>query len=146
MKLKTLISILTYNTTQGQNATVNSGLFEILWKDRDDLLKKIKNLYSSFEDTTDSMNSPENITDFIINEMSNKIQIYNKKEVPEIELLGKAPQDNLELIEVLKLIIDDRTKEENDKDGSFFIRLNNDELYNIFSLEEWRQMQLNKIV
>lgn len=146
MKLKTLISILTYNTTQGQNATVNSGLFEILWKDRDDLLKKIKNLYSSFEDTTDSMNSPENITDFIINEMSNKIQIYNKREVPEIELLGKAPQDNLELIEVLKLIIDDRTKEENDKDGSFFIRLNNDELYNIFSLEEWRQMQLNKIV
>jgi hypothetical protein len=91
------------------------------------------------------MNNPEVITDLIIN-MSDKIQIYQKQELPEEELLKRAPKDDLELIDTLKKIIEDRNIVENKRDGSFFIELNRDELYEIFSLESLRQRQLNKII
>jgi rRNA pseudouridine-1189 N-methylase Emg1 (Nep1/Mra1 family) len=85
------------------------------------------------------------ITDLIIN-MSDKIQIYQKQEIPEVELLKRVPKDNVELIDTLKQIIENRNIEENKIDGSFFIELNSDELYEIFSLESLRQRQLNKII
>jgi hypothetical protein len=134
MKLKTLINILT-----------SSGRLKIYWKDRDELLSQIIHRHSSFEDSTDPMNNPEVITDLIIN-MSDKIQIYQKQELPEEELLKRAPKDDLELIDTLKKIIEDRNIVENKRDGSFFIELNRDELYEIFSLESLRQRQLNKII
>ena len=127
MKLKTLISILK-----------SSGKIEIFWKDQ--------HIHSCFEDSTDPMNNPEVITDFILNEMSDKVKIYKKQEVPEVELMKRAPKDNLELIDTLKQIIENRNIEEDKKDGSFFIDLTSDILYELFSLEEWRQKQLNKIV
>jgi hypothetical protein len=139
MKLKTLINILT---------TTNSYKTErvkIYWKDREELLSKIIDRHTSFEDSTEPMNNPEVITDLIIN-MSDKIKIYQKQELPEEELLKRAPKDNLELIDTLKQIIEDRNIVENKRDGSFFIELNRDELYEIFSLESLRQRQLNKII
>jgi hypothetical protein len=134
MKLKTLINILT-----------SSGRLKIYWKDRDELLSQIIHRHSSFEDSTEPMNNPVMITDLIIN-MSDKIQIYQKQEIPEVELLKRAPKDDLELIDTLKKIIENRNIEENKIDGSFFIELNSDELYEIFSLESLRQRQLNKII
>jgi hypothetical protein len=134
MKLKTLINILT-----------SSGRLKIYWKDRDELLSQIIHRHSSFEDSTEPMNNPVMITDLIIN-MSDKIQIYQKQEIPEVELLKRVPKDNVELIDTLKQIIENRNIEENKIDGSFFIELNSDELYEIFSLESLRQRQLNKII
>jgi hypothetical protein len=138
MKLKTLINILI-------NSAYKTERVKIYWKDREELLSKIIDRHSSFEDSTDPMNNPEVITDLIIN-MSDKIQIYQKQELPEEELLKRAPKDNLELIDTLKKIIEDRNIVENKRDGSFFIELNRDELYEIFSLESLRQRQLNKII
>jgi hypothetical protein len=138
MKLKTLINILI-------NSAYKTERVKIYWKDRDELLSQIIDRHSSFEDSTDPMNNPEVITDLIIN-MSDKIQIYQKQELPEEELLKRAPKDNLELIDTLKKIIEDRNIVENKRDGSFFIELNRDELYEIFSLESLRQRQLNKII
>ena len=138
MKLKTLINILI-------NSAYKTERVKIYWKDRDELLSNIIDRHSSFEDSTDPMNNPEVITDLIIN-MSDKIQIYQKQELPEEELLKRAPKDDLELIDTLKKIIEDRNIVENKRDGSFFIELNRDELYEIFSLESLRQRQLNKII
>ena len=135
MKLKTLINILR-----------SSGKVEIFWKNREELLSHIQHIHSSFEDSTDPMNNPEVITDFILNEMSDKVKIYQRQEVPEVEIMKRAPKDNLELIDTLKQIIENRNIEEDKKDGSFFIDLTSDILYELFSLEEWRQKQLNKIV
>ena len=135
MKLKTLINILK-----------SSGKIEIFWKNREELLSHIQHIHSSFEDSTDPMNNPEVITDFILNEMSDKVKIYQRQEVPEVEIMKRAPKDNLELIDTLKQIIENRNIEEDKKDGSFFIDLTSDILYELFSLEEWRQKQLNKIV
>jgi hypothetical protein len=138
MKLKTLINILI-------NSAYKTERVKIYWKDREELLSKIIDRHSSFEDSTEPMNNPEVITDLIIN-MSDKIQIYQKQELPEEELLKRAPKDDLELIDTLKKIIEDRNIVENKRDGSFFIELNRDELYEIFSLESLRQRQLNKII
>ena len=135
MKLKTLINILK-----------SSGKIEIFWKNREELLSHIQHIHSSFEDSTDPMNNPEVITDIILNEMSDKVKIYQRQEVPEVEIMKRAPKDNLELIDTLKQIIENRNIEEDKKDGSFFIDLTSDILYELFSLEEWRQKQLNKIV
>ena len=142
MKLKTLINILR-----------SSGKVEIFWKDREELLSHIQHIHSCFEDSTDPMNNPVVITDFILNEMSDKVKIYQRQVYetafgvrPEVELMKRDPKDNLELINTLKQIIENRNIEENKKDGSFFIDLTSDILYELFSLEEWRQKQLNKIV
>lgn len=135
MKLKTLINILR-----------SSGKIEIFWKDREELLSHIQHIHSSFEDSTDPMNNPEVITDIILNEMSDKVKIYQRQEVPEVELMKRAPKDNLELIDRIKQIIENKNSKEGKRDGSFFIDLTSDILYELFSLEEWRQKQLNKIV
>jgi hypothetical protein len=68
MKLKTLINILI-------NSAYKTERVKIYWKDREELLSKIIDRHSSFEDSTEPMNNPEVITDLIIN-MSDKIQIY----------------------------------------------------------------------
>ena len=135
MKLKTLINILR-----------SSGKVEIFWKDREELLSHIQHIHSSFEDSTDPMNNPEVITDIILNEMSDKVKIYQRQEVPEVEIMNWAPKDNLEIIDTLKQIIENKNSKEGKRDGSFFIDLTSDILYELFSLEEWRQKQLNKIV
>ena len=135
MKLKTLINILR-----------SSGKVEIFWKDREELLSHIQHIHSSFEDSTDPMNNPEVITDIILNEMSDKVKIYQRQEVPEVEIMNWAPKDNLEIIDTLKQIIENKNSKEDERDGSFFIDLTSDILYELFSLEEWRQKQLNKIV
>lgn len=135
MKLKTLINIL-----QSSGSTK-----KILWKERGELYLQIKLIHSSFEDSTDPLSSPEVIVDSIL-QMTDKIRIYQREEIREEELIKKVSQDNVELIDTLKKIISEENAEESKKEGSFFIELNKDELYELFSLEEWRQKQLNKIV
>jgi hypothetical protein len=78
--------------------------------------------------------------------MTDKIRIYQREEIREEELIKKVSQDNVELIDTLKKIISEKNAEESKKEGSFFIELNKDELYNLFSLQEWRQKQLNELV
>ena len=135
MKLKTLVNI-----SQSFGRTK-----KILWKERGELLREIKDIHAAFEDSTDSLNSPEVITDSIL-KMTDKIHIYQREEIREEEIIKKVPKDKLELIDTLNKIIVKRNIEESEKEGSFFIELDKDELYNLFSLEEWRQKQLNKIV
>ena len=135
MKLKTLINIL-----QSSGSTK-----KILWKERGELYLQIKLIHSSFEDSTEPLSSPEMIVDSIL-QMTDKIRIYQRAEIREEEIIKKVPQDNVELIDTLKKIISERNDEESKKEGSFFIELNNDELYELFSLEEWRQKQLNRLV
>jgi hypothetical protein len=135
MKLKTLINIL-----QSSSSTE-----KILWKERGELYLQIKLIHSSFEDSTDPLSSPEMIVDSIL-QMTDKIRIYQREEIREEELIKKVSQDNVELIDTLKKIISEKNAEESKKEGSFFIELNKDELYNLFSLQEWRQKQLNELV
>lgn len=135
MKLKTLINIL-----QSSGSTK-----KILWKERGELYLQIKLIHSSFEDSTDPLSSPEVIVDSIL-QMTDKIRIYQREEIREEELIKKVSQDNVELIDTLKKIISERNDEESKKEGSFFIELNKDELYELFSLEEWRQKQLNRLI
>lgn len=139
MKLQTLISILT-----------SSGPLKIYWRDREELLSQITYRHSSFQDSTETMNNPVVITDLIIN-MSDKIQIYQKQEIHEVEILKRAndlpsSKDDVKLIDTLKQIIENKNIEENKKDGSFFIELNKDDLYELFSLEIFRKRQLDKLI
>lgn len=150
MKLKSLINLLLRNS----NDSFELRRVEILWKKREELLHQIESIHTSFEDSTDALNSPEVITDSIINEMFDKVQIYNKKDdvyQSNIQLAFKKARGfdfyndltDEELIQKIKLkhnIIEEQ------KEGSYFIQLSNDELYHLFSLEEWRQKQLNKLV
>ena len=133
MKLKTLINILPGSTKK------------ILWKERGELYLQIKLIHSSFEDSTDPLISPEVIVDSIL-QMTDKISIYQRGEIIEEEIIKKVPKDNVELIDTLNKIILKRNAEESLKDGSFTIELNKDELYELFSLEEWRQKQLNQLI
>ena len=135
MKLKTLISIL----------LKTRGFQIIFWKTREELLQKIEDTFSSFEDSTDLLNNPEVIVDSIL-QMTDKISIYQREEIREEELIKKVPKEDVELIDTLNKIILKRNAEESLKDGCFFIELNNDELYELFSLEEWRQKQLNQLI
>lgn len=135
MKLKTLINIL-----QSSGSTK-----KILWKERGELYLQIKLIHSSFEDSTDPLSNPEVIVDSIL-QMTDKIRIYQREEIREEELIKKVSQDNVELIDTLKKIISEKNAEESKKEGSFFIELNKDELYELFSLEEWRQKQLNRLI
>jgi hypothetical protein len=139
VKLQTLISILT-----------SSGPLKIYWRDREELLSQITYRHSSFQDSTETMNNPVVITDLIIN-MSDKIQIYQKQEIHEVEILKRAndlpsSKDDVKLIDTLKQIIENKNIEENKKDGSFFIELNKDDLYELFSLEIFRKRQLDKLI
>ena len=134
MKLKTLITIL-----------ASSGRTQLIWKEREGLLKQVERIHSSFEDSTEPMSNPEVITDSIL-EMTDKISIYQRSQIDEIEILKRMPENEVEHIENLKKIIEKRNLEESKKEGSFVIHLTNDELYSLFSLEEMRQKQLNKIV
>lgn len=141
MKLKTLINIL-----------LSTGKIELFWKDRDELLEEIKEIHSSFEDSTDLMNTPEVIVNSIL-EMSDKIKVYKKIQLDSNKIqysLDKMrsgdffkSQSDKELIEKITL---KHNAVEDGKDGSYFIQLTNDELYQLFSLEELRQSQLNKLV
>jgi len=135
MKLKTLISIL----------LKTRGVQIFFWKTREELLQKIEDTFSSFEDSTDLLNNPEVIVDSII-QMTDKISIYQREEIREEELIKKVPKEDVELIDTLNKIILKRNAEESLKDGSFTIELNKDELYELFSLEEWRQKQLNQLI
>lgn len=134
MKLKTLITIL-----------ASSGRTQLIWKEREGLLKQVERIHSSFEDSTEPMSNPEVITDSIL-EMTDKISIYQRSQIDEIEILKRMPENEVEHIENLKKIIEKRNLEESKKEGSFVIHLTNDELYSLFSLEEMRLKQLNKIV
>ena len=135
MKLKTLISIL----------LKTRGVQIFFWKTREELLQKIEDTFSSFEDSTDLLNNPEVIVDSIL-QMTDKISIYQREEIREEELIKKVPKEDVELIDTLNKIILKRNAEESLKDGCFFIELNKDELYELFSLEEWRQKQLNRLI
>jgi len=135
MKLKTLISIL----------LKTRGVQIFFWKTREELLQKIEDTFSSFEDSTDLLNNPEVIVDSIL-QMTDKISIYQREEIREEELIKKVPKEDVELIDTLNKIILKRNAEESLKDGSFTIELNKDELYELFSLEEWRQKQLNQLI
>ena len=135
MKLTTLINIL-----QSSGSTK-----KILWKERGELYLQIKLIHSSFEDSTDPLSSPDVIVDSIL-QMTDKISIYQREEIREEELIKKVSQDNVELIDTLNKIILKRNAEESLKDGCFTIELNKDELYELFSLEEWRQKQLNRLI
>lgn len=123
MKLRTLVNIL------------GNGRVEIFWKEREGLLSEINSIHSSFVGSDDLLNIPDIITDYILNIMSDRIQIYKKKKI-----------EDKQHFQELSRIISRKNEEEEKKDGSFFIELNNDELYELFSLEEWRQKQINKII
>ena len=147
MKLKTLISILlkTRSNIEAAHFGTVKGVQIFFWKTREELLQKIEDTFSSFEDSTDLLNNPEVIVDSIL-QMTDKISIYQREEIREEELIKKVPKEDVELIDTLNKIILKRNAEESLKDGSFTIELNKDELYELFSLEEWRQKQLNQLI
>ena len=94
MKLKTLISIL----------LKTRGVQIFFWKTREELLQKIEDTFSSFEDSTDLLNNPEVIVDSIL-QMTDKISIYQREEIREEELIKKVPKEDVELIDTLNKII-----------------------------------------
>ncbi len=134
MRLKTLIGI---SRSAGRN--------RILWKNRQELLSQIIQLHTDFQDSTDSMNSPEIITDSIL-QMSDSISLYQRSQIDEVEILNRMPESEVKHIESLKRIIERRNLEESKKEGSFVIELSENELYHLFSLDHWREKQLNKLV
>ena len=134
MNLKSLIQIL-----------ISSGRNKILWKQKEELLNHIRQIHSDFRGCTDGMNDPEIITDLIL-QMSDKISIYQKDQIHEVEILKNIPENKVSVIENLKSIIEKRNLEESKKEGSFVIKLSEDELYRLFSLGYWREKQLNKLV
>lgn len=134
MNLKSLIRIL-----------ISSGRNKILWKTNQELISKIREIHSDFKGSTDGMNCPEIICDSIL-QISDRISIYQKAQIDEVEILKRVPESEVKHIENLKKIIEKRNLEESKKEGSFVIELNEDELYRLFSLEYRREKQLNKLV
>lgn len=140
MNLKSLIRIL-----------ISSGRNKILWKTNQELISKIREIHFDFRGSLDGMNEPEIICDSIL-QMSDRISIYQRGQINEVEILNRiitntqAVIKKVKHIENLKKIIEKRNLEESKKEGSFVIELNEDELYRLFSLEYRREKQLNKLV
>jgi len=146
MKLRTLVNILLSTHVR----------VELFWKEREGLLNEINSIHSSFVGSDDLLNSPDIITDYILNIMSDRIQIYKKRKIEEFNVIKEyynnskmnypPPKEDKQHFQELSRIISRKNDEEEKKDGSFFLELNNDELYELFSLEEWRQKQINRII
>lgn len=139
---------------------MSSGRNKIIWKQSEELLNQIKNIHSSFEDSDEALNSPEVITNSIL-QMSDRINLYQKAQIDvkyilelvrdkttldEVEVLKRMPENEVNHIENLKRIIEKRNLEESKKEGSFIIELNEDELYYLFSLNYYREKKLTKLL
>ena len=141
MKLKTLINL--------KFSTINSDSILIRWKTEEELLEYNTNLVKSFEDSDESVIGSKALTDIILS-MKDRIKSYQhdknsiEKDLEFLRTFQSSTTDQVEYDRV-KNIIFKKIENEKNKEGNPYIELTKDELYDILSLQTYREKQLDKL-
>ena len=141
MKLKTLINL--------KFSAINSDSILIRWKTEEELLEYNTNLVKSFEDSDESVIGSKALTDIILS-MKDRIKSYQhdknsiEKNLEFLRTFQSSTTDQVEYDRV-KNIIFKKIENEKNKEGNPYIELTKDELYDILSLQTYREKQLDKL-
>jgi hypothetical protein len=129
MQLKTQINILTSSS--------KDNCYTFIWKDESDLLNQIDTLVFSFRDS-EAITPAKTILECILTRFSDRTKTYGGMSL-DLESFNDVPEFVMDAIN--KII-----KEQKSKSGNNILSLNVDELYELFSLSEFRRTRLNKIL
>ena len=132
MELKTQIKILT--------STSKEDLYSLIWKDENDLTNQLEIISQSFQDS-ESITPVKTICFSIINGYKERIKTYGGVEFDMESLMG-----NSEIPDVVMNALNRVIKSENCKVGNHVLTLNSEEIYQLFSLQEFRNSKLSKIL
>ena len=141
MKLKTLINL--------KFSAINSDSILIRWKTEEELLEYNTNLVKSFEDSDESVIGAKALTDIILS-MKDRIKSYQhdknsiEKNLEFLRTFQSSTTDQVEYDRV-KNVIFKKIENEKNKEGNPYIELTKDELYDILSLQTYREKQLDKL-
>jgi hypothetical protein len=135
MELKTQIKILT--------STSKEDLYSLIWKDEDDLINQLEIISQSFQDS-ESITPVKTICFSILNGYKERIKTYGGMEF-DMESLSNKMQ-NSEIPDVVMNALNRVIKSENCKVGNHILTLNPEEIYQLFSLQEFRNSKLSKIL
>ena len=141
MKLKTLINL--------KFSTINSDSILIRWKTEEELLEYNTNLVKSFEDSDESVIGAKALTDIILS-MKDRIKSYrhdNDKIEKDLEFLRNFQSGTTDQVEYdrVRNVIFKKIEDEKNKEGNPYIELTKEELYDILSLQTYREKQLDKL-
>ena len=129
MHLKTKIDILTSSS--------KDNCYTFIWKDELDLLNQIETLIFSFRDS-EAITPAKTILECILTRFSDRTKTYGGMTL-DLESFNDVPEVVMDAIN--KII-----KEQKSKSGNHIFSLTTDELYELFSLSEFRRTGLNKIL
>ena len=135
MTLKEKISILTSSS---------NGVYNFLWKDEAHLYEVIDFLIISFSDTDELITNAKSVVYTILNDYRDRTKIYDGIDY-DVESFTNMKIDN-ELMKLLLKGVGNIVEEENSKKGNFSLALNEDEIYQVFSLSESRKSKLDDLV
>lgn len=138
MKLKNLTQILT--------STSKEGSYNLIWKDENDLLNQIENIVISFSNSSETITPAKLITSYILNEYKDRICIYVGMDFDLESIINSNPKINDDALINIKKGISNILNKENSKKGNNALNLTNEEIYQLFSLSEYRNLKLDKIV
>lgn len=135
MNIKTQINILTSLSTNESGIKVHN----FIWKDENELLKQIEDIVTAFSDSSESITPANSIKSAILNQYADRITTFGGMEIREI-------LRNTEIDDVIKNAMKSIIDEQNSKKGRYSITLNEDEMYGLFSLSEFRKLKLDSIL
>jgi len=135
MTLKEQISILTSSS---------NGVYNFLWKDEAHLYEVIDFLIISFSATDELITNAKSVVYTILNDYRDRTKIYDGINY-DVESFTNMKIDN-ELMKLLLKGVGNIVEEENSKKGNFSLALNEDEIYQVFSLSESRKSKLDDLV
>lgn len=125
MNLKTLIHI----------STSARGKLSLYFNSKEDLTQEVTDLVKSFEDSSEPLTPVNSIVDFLLEKsVSNDF-------AREVKQIKKDKFENPEKQEIFDKI----TRSHKMTTSPFYVELTKEEMYQIFSLQSWREIQLNKI-
>lgn len=141
MNIKTQISILCLS----KNAAVyklesDTKVHNFIWKDENDLLKQIEDIITAFSDSSEAITPANSIKSAILNQYADRITTFGGMVGNFFGISNPEIDDAVK--KAMKSIID----EQNSKKGRYSITLNEDEMYGLFSLSEFRKMKLDQIL
>lgn len=141
MNIKTQISILTSLSKNESGTKVHN----FIWKDENDLLKKIEDIITAFSASSEAITPANSIKSAILNQYADRITTFGGMEIDFFtskDGLTRKPEIDDAVKKAMKSIID----EQNSKKGRYSITLTEDEMYGLFSLSEFRKMKLDQIL
>lgn len=148
MDLKNQLILLT-STTQdtdqvNRKEITLTGNYWFIWKDEQELLQKIKDITNSFIQPVEDITPAKTITYHILNMYKDRFKTYDGMNI-DMSFIDDLKMDS-NASNAVKKAVTKIISEQDAKKGNFCVRLDVMELYQLFSLEEFRKSQLNIII